>query len=96
MPSSHESFNIATLEAMAQKTPVLASSGSEVIVDHIKKSGGGLLYNNYASFKCGVNFILENKDKANEMGRKGRNYVVENYSTKKISKKINDVIETII
>ena len=96
MPSSHESFNIATLEAMAKKTPVLASSGSEVIVDHIKKSGGGLLYNNYASFKCGVNFILENKDKANEMGRKGRNYVVENYSTKKISKKINDVIETII
>ena len=37
MPSPNESFSIVTLEAMAQKTPVLASSGSEAVVEHIRK-----------------------------------------------------------
>jgi glycosyltransferase involved in cell wall biosynthesis len=95
MPSPNESFSIVTLEAMAQRTPVLASEGSEVIIDHIKKSDGGLLYNDYESFKYGINFLLENKQKVKEMGIRGRSYVIENYSTEKISKKLNDIIEAI-
>ncbi len=95
MPSPNESFSIATLEAMAQKTPVLASDGSEVIIDHIKKSGGGLLYNNYESFKDGINFLLGNKREAKDIGKRGRNYVVTNYNASKISKKLREKIETI-
>lgn len=95
MPSPNESFSIVTLEAMTQKTPILASDGSEVIIDHIKKSGSGLLYNNYESFKYGINFLLENKGEAGEMGERGRNYVIENYSAGKISKKLNDIIKAI-
>jgi glycosyltransferase involved in cell wall biosynthesis len=95
MPSPNESFSIVTLEAMAQKTPVLASNGSEVIVDHIKQSDGGLLYNNYESFRDGVNFLLGNGQKIKNMGEKGRKYVIKNYSIKKISEKLKDIIETI-
>jgi glycosyltransferase involved in cell wall biosynthesis len=94
MPSPNESFSIVTLEAMAQKTPILASDGSEVIIDHIKKSGGGLLYNNYESFRDGINFLLENKREAKDIGKRGRNYVIENYSASKISKKLMEKIET--
>ena len=94
MPSPNESFSIVTLEAMAQKTPILASDGSEVIIDHIKKSGGGLLYNDYDSFKYGINFLLENKQKAKDMGEKGRKYVVKNYNDEKIFKKLKDKIES--
>jgi len=94
MPSSNESFSIATLEAMAQKTPILARDGSEVIIDHMKKSGGGLLYSDYEGFKTGINFILENKHEAKDMGEKGRKYVVKNYNVGKIFKKLKDKIES--
>jgi glycosyltransferase involved in cell wall biosynthesis len=93
MPSSNESFSIVTLEAMAQKTPVLASNGSEAVVGHIRGSGGGLLYSNYDSFKDGINFLLENEQKTKDMGENGRKYVIKNYGTKEISKKLNDIIE---
>ena len=95
MPSPNESFSIVTLEAMAQKTPVLASDGSEVLVEHIKKSKGGLLYSNYDSFKKGINFILRNKQESSNMGTEGRNYVIKNYSNENIFNKIKEIIESI-
>jgi glycosyltransferase involved in cell wall biosynthesis len=93
MPSPNESLSIVTLEAMAQKTPVLASNGSEAVVEHIRKSNGGLLYGNYNNFKDGINFLSENRQKAKDMGENGRKYVIENYSIKEITKKLNDIIE---
>ncbi|MCJ7472613.1 MAG: glycosyltransferase family 4 protein [Actinobacteria bacterium] len=95
MPSSNESFSIVTLEAMAQNTPVLASNGSEVIIDHIRRSGGGLLYSDYESFEEGIKFLLEDKDEVRRMGEKGRKYVVENYDNKKISIKLKDLLNNI-
>jgi len=95
MPSPNESFSIVTLEAMSQKTPVLASDGSEVIVDHIKKSKGGLLYSSYGSFKRGINFLLRNRLESRNMGIRGRNYVIKKYSTGKIFKKLKEIIEII-
>jgi len=95
MPSPNESFSIVTLEAMAQKTPVLASNGSEAVVEHIRKSGGGLLYGNYDSFKDGVNFLMYNEQKTKDMGESGRKYVIKNYGTKKILKKLTGIIEAI-
>ncbi|MBA7468434.1 hypothetical protein ES707_03684 [subsurface metagenome] len=95
MPSPNESFSIVTLEAMAQKTPVLASDGSEVLIEHIKKSKGGLLYSNYDSFKKGINFILQNKQEGRNMGIRGRNYVIKNYSNENIFNKLKEIIEVI-
>jgi len=95
MPSPNESFSIATLEAMAQKTPVLASDGSEVLIEHIKKSKGGLLYSNYDSFKRGINFILRNKQESTNMGIEGRNYVIKNYSNENIFNKLKEIVEII-
>ena len=95
MPSPNESFSIATLEAMAQKTSILASNGSEVIVEHIRKSGGGLLYHDYSSFKKGIEFLLENRSKASDMAERGREYVLRNYDKKNIFTKLKSQIETI-
>jgi glycosyltransferase involved in cell wall biosynthesis len=95
MPSPNESFSIVTLEAMAQKTSILASDGSEVIIEHIRRSGGGLLYSDYDNFKIGIDFLLENKSEAGKMGERGREYVVKNYDAKKIFAKLKSQIEAI-
>jgi len=95
MPSPNESFSIVSLEAMAQKTPVLASEGSEVMVDHIKRSGGGLLYNDYKSYRDSIDLILSNKSKSMIMGKNGRSYVVSNYGFKKIQKTLREEVEKI-
>ena len=44
LPSQYESFSIVTLEAMAQRTPVLVNGRCEVLRDHIEHSGGGFHY----------------------------------------------------
>ena len=95
MPSPNESFSIVTLEAMAQETPILASSKSEVIVDHVKKSSGGIFYDDYNSFKDGINFLLKNKQKSKDLGANGRKYVTGNYKYKKIREKLVNEIEKI-
>ena len=95
MPSPYESFSIVTLEAMAQKTPVLASTGSDIVVDHIEKSNGGLLYSDYESFKKGIDLLLNNKKKSSDLGKNGIRYVNENYSNEKISKKLKDLLNNI-
>ena len=43
-PSPYESLSITLLEAMSHGTPVLASSRSDVLVDHCHKSNAGLAY----------------------------------------------------
>ena len=44
LPSEYESFSIVTLEAMAQRTPVLVNGRCEVLHDHIERSSAGFDY----------------------------------------------------
>ena len=68
MPSPHESLSIVTLEAMAQKTPVLVNSKSEVLADHIKKSNGGFLFTDFDTFSASINQLIKEPLKGKEMG----------------------------
>ncbi len=95
MPSVYESFSIVTLEAMAQNTPVIANRGSEVVAGHLKRSGGGLTYDDYKSFRDALKYLSENEEKAAEMGRMGRKYVLANYSLEKVRDMIIEEIEKI-
>ncbi len=92
-PSPNESFSIVTLEAMAQKTPVLANSASTVLADHIKDSGGGQVYSDYESFE-GALQALSNEATAAQMGERGRNYVLSRYETETIRKALIAAVES--
>ena len=94
MPSGNESFSIVVLEAMAQCTPILASSVSEVIVDHIKHSVGGSLYADYESFAAALNKLLAGgSSRRSEVGARGRQYVVSRYQPERIGKALIESIE---
>ena len=92
MPSQNESFSFVTLEAMAQQTPVLASGGSEVLVDHMIQSGAGETYNDYQSFARALSGMLGDEYKSAEMGKRGKEYVTSHFDFDRIRASLFKVI----
>ncbi|UCF93857.1 MAG: glycosyltransferase family 4 protein [Desulfobacterales bacterium] len=95
MPSPYESLSIVTLEAMAQRTPVLVNGSCEVLKEHVERSGGGLFYQGgYQSFANSLRKILaSDPNRLSEMGAKGRDYVASNYSPEYIKQSLIEEIE---
>ncbi|AWM36073.1 D-inositol-3-phosphate glycosyltransferase [Gemmata obscuriglobus] len=79
MPSAYESFSLATLEALAQRTPVLVNEACAVLADHARVSGGGLAYRGAEPFVAGLEQILAEPDPRRRWGDPGRDYVLARY-----------------
>jgi glycosyltransferase involved in cell wall biosynthesis/SAM-dependent methyltransferase len=94
MPSGKESFSIVALEAMAQRTPVLASAESEVLADHIAASGGGSTYHDYESFAAPLNEMLASQSVRDQMGARGRDYVISRYVPERVRKSLVEAVES--
>lgn len=94
MPSRNESFSIVTLEAMAQRTPVLVSAECSVLVEHIELSGGGRVYTDYESFAAAVNEIANDEASRDWMGRQGRDYVLSRYQTERVRAALIEAVES--
>ena len=94
MPSGKESFSIVALEAMAQRTPLLASGESAVLTDHIRKSGGGRVYHDYETFAANLVEMLSNEAERERIGEQGRHYVVSSYAPERIRAALIDAIES--
>jgi glycosyltransferase involved in cell wall biosynthesis len=92
MPSGNESFSIVTLEAMAQRAPVLASEVSEVLVDHINESGAGSVYGNYETFATALNNMLSDEQKLAQMGDLGREYVLSRFTRDRVRNALLDIV----
>ena len=95
VPSLYESLSVVTLEAMAQSTPVVVNGACKVLVDHVEKSKGGMIYRDYSSFVNAVSSLLRNKEKCVKMGKKARAYVKSKYSFQSIEKILIEEIEKI-
>ena len=93
-PSPNESFSIVTLEAMAQNTPVLVNSASEVLADHANGSGAGRVYSDYNSFAAGLKEMLAVEETRARMGRRGRDYVLARYQTDRIRESLVAAVES--
>lgn len=94
MPSGKESFSIVTLEAMAQRIPVLASGASEVIVDHMQESDGGRIYRDYESFAAALDEMMRSADTRKKMGDAGREYVLSNFTVERIRDALIAAVES--
>src|SRR5947209_757416 len=94
MPSGKESFSIVTLEAMAQATPALVTAKSDVLTDHVKESGGGLIYSDYESFAARLYEMLSNESERERMGKLGREYVVNRFVPEKIRASLIEAVES--
>ncbi len=86
MPSPFESFSIVTLEAMAQRTPVLVNGSCQVLVEHVVRSGGGKIYHDYEGFSNAIQELMAAQNQLVEMGNMARRYVVSNYTFDSVQK----------
>jgi glycosyltransferase involved in cell wall biosynthesis len=78
-PSPYESLSLIALEAFAVATPVLANARSAVLVEHCRRSNGGLYYADRDEFVDCLKLLVEDGDLRAALGRNGRAYVEDNY-----------------
>jgi glycosyltransferase involved in cell wall biosynthesis len=93
MPSKRESLSIVTLEALSQRTPVLADAGSEVTADHLTESRAGFLYHDHETFAAALNKLLADAPSSLEMGARGRKYVTANYAAGQMRERLLEMIQ---
>jgi glycosyltransferase involved in cell wall biosynthesis len=79
-PSPYESLSITLLEAMSLGTPVLASSRSDVLVDHCHKSQAGLAYGNPEEFTESVRILVMDEGLRGALGANGKRYALSEFS----------------
>ncbi len=79
-PSPNESLALVVLEAWAAGTPVIVNGAAPVTRDHCVRSGGGLWFDDYATFETVLERIVRDEELAACLGRAGQAYVREQYS----------------
>ena len=79
-PSPYESLSITLLEAMSLGTPVLASSKSDVLVDHCLKSQAGLAYGGSDEFTESVRLLVLDETLRRGLGANGKRYALTEFS----------------
>lgn len=80
IPSLNESLSLVLLESFACKVPVIANLKTEVLKDHIDRSGGGWLYGSYDDFEKILTEVVADKRGNQQKGEAGYRYVADNYS----------------
>ncbi|HEX8173628.1 MAG TPA: glycosyltransferase family 4 protein [Pyrinomonadaceae bacterium] len=93
MPSPNESFSIVTMEAMAQRAPVLANGFSDVLADHIRLSGGGRIYSDYRSFAQALGGMLSSDEELAAMGERAREYAISRYTEEDVRDSLLKAVE---
>jgi glycosyltransferase involved in cell wall biosynthesis len=93
MPSPYESFSLATLEAMAQCTPVLVRGECEVLADHARHSGGGVVYRDRAEFEAALRDLPGDDGRRAELGGRGREYVLAHFQADRVRAALIEQIE---
>mgnify|MGYP000134068607 CR=1 FL=1 len=79
-PSPYESLSITLLEAMSLGTPVLASSRSDVLVDHCHKSQAGLIYGNSDEFTESLRRLVLDEGLRRALGANGARYALSQFA----------------
>lgn len=78
-PSKNESFSLVIMESWLCKRPVLVHGDCSVTKNFAIEAKGGLYFNDYFEFEGCVNYFLLHKDKANQMGKNGCDYVAGHF-----------------
>lgn len=85
-PSVNESLSIILMEAWLAGIPCLVHGKCAVTKYHVERSNGGLWFEDYATFHEALDLLFDRPDLRAEMGRRGRSYVLNNYTWDNVSR----------
>jgi len=91
-PSAYESFGIVLLESFLMGTPALINGHSPVLVEHCRRSGGGLLYHSQEEFFKNLSRLTGDFQLRKALGDAGQEYAETNFLTSRIREKLYDVV----
>ncbi len=92
MPSPYESLSIVVLEAWAVGKATLVNGLCKVLRGQSRRSNGGLFFSNFSEFCEGLDFLLENPEIREALGRSGRDWLTTNFSWTRLLDKIDDLV----
>ncbi len=95
-PSHFESLSMILLEAWSIAKPVLVYGGCEVLQGQVRRSGGGLYFNDYYEFEEAVEIMRSQPGLLKAMGEAGREYYLENYRWEVIEGKYLQLAEAVL
>lgn len=78
-PSRLESFGMVLFESWLAGTPVLVNASSDVLRRHCEISGGGLWFDDAATFSEGLSMILDDPPRAERLAAAGREYTLTDF-----------------
>lgn len=78
-PSYYESFSMVLTETWALARPVLVQGRCAVLAGQTARAQGGIAYVGYAAFEAGLERLLDDGALGDEMGRRGREFVLREY-----------------
>jgi len=89
LPSIQESFGLVVIEAWARQKPVICAN-IPALKELVTQTNGGLLFkvDDEKDLTKKLKFILDNPDKAQQLGQNGYKYVKNNYTWDKVGQKI--------
>jgi glycosyltransferase involved in cell wall biosynthesis len=92
LPSDHEAFPRVPLEAMAMAKPVVATNVGGIPEAVSPDTGLLVSVGNPKELAAAISFILEDRERATEMGRRGRERVLAQFSLEHYVQGLEDVM----
>ena len=92
-PSFNESFSIVIMESWIGRRPVLANSKCAVTRDFCVQSNGGLYFDGYREFEGCLEYLMDHRETADQLGRQGRRFVGENFAWDVVTGRYRKFIE---
>jgi glycosyltransferase involved in cell wall biosynthesis len=86
-PSDKESFSLVVMESWLCRRPVLVSGYCNVTKHFVKDANAGLYFTNYYEFERTTQYMLAHPQIADQMGKNGREYVMNNFEWNVITRK---------
>jgi glycosyltransferase involved in cell wall biosynthesis len=94
LPSEHESFSIALMEAFLAETPALVNGECAVTRGHCTRSQAGLYADSIREMTAALEWLANHPSHRSAMGNNGRRYVLEYYHWDRVMEGFRAALET--